>query len=114
MLRLWLLAIFVYVGAFAPSRADARGAETCAQGFLAMATTARPESEPQVAGLHQGFAACGYELASGYPQGAETRRDPEEMIQTGYLCVSASLREIIRSLSVRRSHRQAQLKTSPV
>lgn len=70
--RLWLLVILVGVGAFAPSRADARGAETCARGFLATATTARPESEPQVAGLHQGFPACGYESASGYSQAAET------------------------------------------
>ena len=70
--RLWLLVILVGVGAFAPSRADARGAETCARGFLATATTARPESEPQVAGLHQGFPACGYESASGYSQAAES------------------------------------------
>lgn len=70
--RLWLLVILVCVGAFAPSRADARGVETCAQGFFATATTACPQSEPQVAGTHQGFAACGYELASGYSQAAES------------------------------------------
>jgi hypothetical protein len=70
--RLWLLVILALAGAFAPSRADARGAETCAQGFFATATTARPESESQVAGTHQGFAVYGYELASGYSQAAES------------------------------------------
>jgi hypothetical protein len=69
--RFWLLVILTLVGAFATSRACARGAETCAQGFFATATTACPESEPQVAGTHQGFAACGYESASGYSQAAE-------------------------------------------
>jgi hypothetical protein len=70
--RLWLLAILALAGALAPSRVDARGVETCAQGFLATATTVRPESEPQVAGTHQGFAACGYESASGYSHAAES------------------------------------------
>jgi hypothetical protein len=69
--RLWLVVILALAGAFAPSRVDARGAETCAQGFLATATTARPQPESQVAGTHQGFAAWGYELASGYSQAAE-------------------------------------------
>lgn len=78
--RLWLVLVFALAGAFAPSRADARGAETCAQGFLATATTARPESEPQVAGSQQGFAACGYELASGYPQAAETSAAEESTV----------------------------------
>jgi hypothetical protein len=70
--RLWLLVILALAGTLAPSRADAGGAETCAQGFFATATTARPESEPQVAGTHQGSVVCGYESASGYSQAAET------------------------------------------
>jgi filamentous hemagglutinin len=70
--RLWLLVIFAFAGALAPSRADARGAETRAQGFFATAANSRPESAPQVAGSHQGFAACGYEFTSGYSQAAET------------------------------------------
>ena len=72
MLRLWLIVVLTLAGAFAPSRADARVAETCAQGFFATATTERPESAPQVAGMHQRFAACGYRSASGYSQAAES------------------------------------------
>lgn len=71
ILRLWLLVVLACVGAFAPSRACARTAETRIWDFLATATNARPETEPQVAGTHLGFAACGYELASGYSQAAE-------------------------------------------
>lgn len=69
--RLWLLAILALAGALAPSRADAHGVETCAQGFFATATTERPQSESQVAGTHQGSVVCGYESASGYSQAAE-------------------------------------------
>lgn len=69
--RLWLLVILALAGTFAPSRADARGAETCAQGFLATATAARPQSEAQVAGARQGSVVCGYESASGYSHAGE-------------------------------------------
>jgi len=59
-------------GAFAPSRAGARMVETRAQNFFATATETRQETAPQVADPHQGNLVCGYELASGYSQAAET------------------------------------------
>jgi len=60
-------------GAFAPSRAGARMVETRAQNFFATATETRQETAPQVADPHQGNLVCGYELASGYSQAAESR-----------------------------------------
>ena len=59
-------------GAFAPSRAGARMVETRAQNFFATATETRQETAPQVADPHQGNLVCGYELASGYSQAAES------------------------------------------
>lgn len=71
MLRLWLFVILACVGAFAPSRACARTAETRTWDFFATATNARPESAPQVADSRRGFEGHGYELASGYAHAAE-------------------------------------------
>jgi len=63
-------------GAFAPSRAGARMVETRAQNFFATATETRQETAPQVADPHQGNLVCGYELASGYSQAAESAASP--------------------------------------
>jgi hypothetical protein len=72
ILRLWLFVVLACVGAFAPSRACARVAETRTWDFFAAATNARPESAAQVAGTHQSNDGCGYELAPGFPQAAES------------------------------------------
>lgn len=71
MLRLWSLVILACVGAFAPSRASARVAETRTWNFFAATANARPESAPQVADSRRGFEGHGYELAPGYSQAAE-------------------------------------------
>ncbi|MGH8018411.1 MAG: hypothetical protein ACREIA_08990 [Opitutaceae bacterium] len=76
ILRLWFLVILAGVGALAPSRAGARGAETRTWDFFPQLAESRQENEPQVADSHQGFAVCGYELASGYAQAAETVINP--------------------------------------
>ena len=47
-------------------------AETRTGNFFATATNSHPETAPQVAETHQGFAVCGYELAPGYAQAAES------------------------------------------
>jgi hypothetical protein len=72
ILRLWLLVVLTLAGAFAPSRAGARTAETRTGDFFAATANARPESAPQVADSRLGFEGHGYELAPGYSQAAET------------------------------------------
>jgi predicted enzyme related to lactoylglutathione lyase len=94
MLRLWLIVVLTLAGALAPSRADARVAETCAQGFFATAMTARQESEPQVAGSHQSFAACGYESASGYSQAAESGAGGLGPVLQGQQGVATAIQQI--------------------
>lgn len=70
-MRLWLLVVLTLVGAFAPSRASARVAETRTWDFFAATANARPESVPQVADSRLGFEGHGYELAPGSTQAAE-------------------------------------------
>lgn len=71
ILRLWLLVVLTLAGAFAPSRAGARTAETRTWDFFAATANARPESAPQVADSRLGFEGHGYELAPGYSHAAE-------------------------------------------
>lgn len=71
ILRLWLLVVLALAGAFAPSRAGARVAETRTWDFFAANANVRPESAPQVADSRLGFEGHGYELAPGYSQAAE-------------------------------------------
>jgi hypothetical protein len=72
MLRLWLLLILACAGALTPSRAGARGVENRTWDFFPTVAESRQESEPQVAGLHQGNLGCGYDIASGCCLAAES------------------------------------------
>jgi hypothetical protein len=82
MLRLWLFLVLTLAGAFAPSRASARLAETRTWDFFPQRTQTHQQTESQVADPHQGNLACGYELASGYSHAAESAAAPtyEDMI----------------------------------
>lgn len=82
ILRLWLLVVLTLAGAFAPSRAGARTAETRTWDFFAATANAHPENAPQVADSHLGNLVFGYELAPGYSQAAENAL-PRQTMATG-------------------------------
>lgn len=75
MLRLWFLILCVLAGAFAPSRADARGVENRTRDFFAISPEPHQETESQAVEPHQEKTAHGYETALGYPQRAERADD---------------------------------------
>ena len=70
--QLWFLILCVLLGVFAPSRADARLAETRTWVFASEVAETRLETEPQTVGTHQENRLWNYEHAPGCTQAAET------------------------------------------
>ncbi len=70
--QLWFLVLCVLLGVFAPSRADARLAETRTWGFAQEVAETRLETEPQAVGTHQENGLWNYEHAPGCTQAAES------------------------------------------
>ena len=69
--QLWFLILCVLLGVFAPSRADARLAETRTWVFAPEVAQTRLETEPQAVGTHQENGLWNYEHARGCTQAAE-------------------------------------------
>jgi hypothetical protein len=69
--QLWFLILCVLLGVFAPSRADARMAETRTWVFAPEVAETRLETEPQAVGTHQENGLWNYEHAPGCTQAAE-------------------------------------------
>ncbi len=69
--QLWFLLLCVLLGVFAPSRADARLAETRTWVFAPEVAETRLETEPQAVGTHQENGLWNYEHAPGCTQTAE-------------------------------------------
>ena len=69
--QLWFLILCVLLGLFAPSRADARLAETRTWVFAPEVAETRLETEPQAVGTHQENELLNYEHAPGCTQAAE-------------------------------------------
>ena len=75
--QLWFLLLCVLLGVFAPSRADARLAETRTWVFAPEVAETRLKTEPQAVGTHQENGLWNYEHAPGCTQAAESRLVPE-------------------------------------
>jgi hypothetical protein len=69
----------VLLGVFAPSRADARMAETRTWVFAPEVAETRLETEPQAVGKHQENGLWNYEHAPGCTQAAKERRERREI-----------------------------------
>lgn len=69
--QLWFLLLCVLLDVFAPSRADARLAETRTWVFAPEVAETRLETEPQAVGTHQENGLWNYEHAPGCTQAAE-------------------------------------------
>ena len=78
--QLWFLLLCVLLGVFAPSRADARMAETRTWVFAPEVAETRLEAEPQAVGTHQENRLWNYEHAPGRTQAAKTARVPVQSI----------------------------------
>ena len=74
--QLWFLILCVLLGVFAPSRADARMAETRTWVFAPEVAETRLETEPQAVGTHQENGLWNYEHAPGCTQAAENVAAP--------------------------------------
>lgn len=96
ILRLWLLLVLACAGALAPSRAQARGAETRTWDFFPTTTESRQETAPQVADSHLANPLHGYDFASGCCLAAENAAVVEARGGT-YLLRDAETGQVMRT-----------------